>query len=188
MKTKILKIQGAIICVLFSFFLQAQNKFVVEKGQISFTSNAKLEIINATSNKIQGLIDPTDNRFAFVVKIQSFQGFNGELQRQHFNDRYMETDKYFEATFSGKIIEEINLLKDGVHEVRAKGSLVIHGKKQIRIIKSKIIIENGIITIESNFVIPLTDHDIAIPQLVSEKIATEINVKLTATMRQAVKA
>src|SRR5579864_3495440 len=108
--------------------------------------------------------------------------FKGELQRQHFNERYMETDKYFEATFSGKIIEEIDFSKVGTYEVRAKGNLIIHGKKQTRIIKSKIIVDNGIITIESDFVVPLADHDISIPQIVSEKIATEIKVKLTATM------
>ncbi len=184
----VFKITVLLTLTLFGIGSQAQTRYVVEKGQISFTSNAKLELINATSNKIQGLIDPVDNRFAFVVKIQSFQGFNGELQRQHFNDRYMETDKFFDATFSGKIIEEMDFSKNGTYEVRAKGTLVIHGKKQTRIIKSKIVVDNGTLTIDSDFTVPLVDHDISIPQIVSEKIATEIKVKLTVTMRQAVKA
>jgi hypothetical protein len=182
-----LKISVLLSLILLGCVSHAQTRYVVEKGQISFTSNAKLEIINASSNKIQGLIDPVDNRFAFVVKIQSFQGFNGELQRQHFNDRYMETDKFFDATFSGKIIEEMDFSKNGTYEVRAKGNLIIHGKKQMRIIKSKVVVDNGTISIESEFIVPLTDHDISIPQIVSEKIATEIKVKLIATLRQAAK-
>lgn len=190
MKNKAISKMNISIClglILLSPMLQAQNKFVIEKGQISFTSNAKLEIINASSNKIRGIIDPTDNRFAFVIKIQSFEGFNGELQRQHFNERYMEADKYYEATFSGKIIEEIDFSKNGTYDVRAKGNLIIHGQKQVRIITSKITIANGVLAIESDFVVPLSDHRISIPQIISEKIATEIIVKLRATMTLAEK-
>ncbi len=73
------------------------------------------------------------------------------------------------ATFSGKIIETIDFTKDGVYDVRAKGNLVIHGKKQARIIPSKIQIEKGVLKIASNFTIPLADHDIKVPQLVTEK-------------------
>ncbi len=96
----------------------------------------------------------------------------------------METDKYYDATFSGKIIETIDFTKDGVYEVRAKGNLVIHGKKQARIIPSRIQIEKGVLKIASNFTIPLADHDIKVPQLVTEKIATEIIVKLNVAMTQ----
>jgi polyisoprenoid-binding protein YceI len=166
------------------FTIQAQKKFTSDDGEVSFTSNAKLELINASSKKIKGIVDPATGSFAFVVTIQSFEGFNSNLQRQHFNEKYMETDKYYDATFSGKIIETIDFTKDGVYDVRAKGNLVIHGKKQARIIPSKIQIEKGVLKISSNFTIPLADHDIKIPQLVSEKIATEIIVKLNVSLTQ----
>src|SRR5258708_10298778 len=92
-----------IACILFilsGVTVQAQKKFAIDKGEISFTSNAKLELINAISKKINGRIDPSTGQFAFLVKIQSFEGFNSRLQRDHFNDSFMETNKYFEATFS----------------------------------------------------------------------------------------
>ena len=163
---------------------QAQKKFTSDEGTVSFTSNAKLELINATSKKIKGIVDPATGQFAFVVTIQSFEGFNSNLQREHFNEKYMETDKYYDATFAGKIIEQVDFTKDGTYEVRAKGNLVIHGKKQSRIIPSKIQIEKGIVKIDSNFSIPLADHDIKIPSVVNEKIATEILVKLNVSMTQ----
>jgi len=122
--------------------------------------------------------------FAFVVTIQSFQGFNSNLQREHFNEKYMETDKFYDATFSGKIIEAVDFKKDGVYDVRAKGNLVIHGKKQARIIPGKIQIGKGVLKIDSNFTIPLTDHDIKVPQVVTEKIATEIFVKISVALTQ----
>ncbi len=174
-----------IVCLLFlfsGFTNQAQKRIEIEKGEISFTSNAKLELINAASKKLQGRIDPTTGQFAFIVKIQSFEGFNSRLQREHFNENFMEADKYFEATFAGKIIEPIDFSVDGVYEVRAKGNLVIHGKKQIRIIPAKIQIEKGRIKILSEFTVPLADHDIKVPQLITEKIATEIKVKINVSM------
>jgi hypothetical protein len=163
---------------------QAQKKFTSDNGEVSFTSNAKLELINASSKNIKGIIDPATGNFAFVVTIQSFVGFNSNLQREHFNEKYMETDKYYDATFSGKIIEPLDYTKDGIYDVRAKGNLVIHGKKQARIIPGKIQIEKGVLKVNSNFTIPLADHDIKIPQLVTEKIATEIIVKLSVEMTQ----
>lgn len=149
---------------------------------MSFTSNAELELITASSDKVQGLIDPTNNQFAFSVDVVSFEGFNSRLQKEHFNEKYMESDRYPKARFIGKIIEPINFSTDGSWDVRAKGELEIHGQKQTRIIKSKVTIENGIVSIETRFLVPLADHNISIPAIVSQKIATEIEVDFKATM------
>lgn len=170
-----------LICFPLGSRLQAQ-KFVTEKGEIYFASNAQLEMIKAYSVKVQGLIDPSNNQFAFLININSFRGFNSELQRQHFNDNYLETDKYPKASFSGKIIEQVDFTRDSTYEVRAKGNLDIHGQKQTRIIKGKLIIRNGQLTIESHFIVPLSDHLISIPKIVSQKIATEIEVVFKANM------
>src|SRR5689334_20565801 len=86
---------GAFL-IFSALVAQAQRKFMIENGEISFTSNAKLELINAASKKLHGLIDPSTGQFAFIVKIQSFEGFNSKLQRDHFNENFMETDKFYE--------------------------------------------------------------------------------------------
>src|SRR5688572_15047150 len=160
----------------------AQKKFSIVSGSVHFTSNAELELIKARSDKVAGLIDPDTRQFAFTIDIKSFRGFNSELQREHFNEKYMESERFPTARFSGKIIEEIDLTQNASYEVRAKGELDIHGQKQTRIIKSKITITNGVLRVESNFVVPLTDHNISIPNIVSQKIATEIQVDFSATM------
>lgn len=158
------------------------QKFVTEKGEINFTSNAQLELIKAYSTNVQGLIDPSNNQFAFLININSFRGFNSDLQRQHFNENYMESEKFPRARFTGKIIEQVDFSRDSIYEVRAKGDLEIHGQKQTRIIKSKLIIRNGQVMIESHFTVPLSDHTISIPKIVSQKIATEIDVFFKATL------
>lgn len=151
---------------------------------MSFTSNAELELIKATSTETQGIIDPATNQFAFSVPIQSFRGFNTDLQRQHFNDNYMESTKYNKASFTGKIIEQVNWSADSVYTVRAKGELDIHGQKQTRIIKAKLSVRKNEVQIDTDFNVPLADHNISIPRIVSQKIATEIDIKFRATLAQ----
>jgi len=175
------RLVGVLIFVLFQI-AQAQDKFSTAKGELSIASNAALELIRAKSTEAQGLVDPANNQFAFSVVIQSFRGFNSDLQRQHFNDNYMESSVYPRATFAGKIIEQINYDKDSTYTVRAKGDLEIHGQKQSRIIRSKVTIKNKTLAIESDFTVPLADHNISIPKIVNQKIASEIEVSFRATL------
>jgi hypothetical protein len=161
---------------------QAQRKYTIDRSEISFASNAELEIITASSSKVQGLIDPATNQFAFSVEVNSFRGFNSALQREHFNEKYMESELFPKARFSGKIIEPIDFGASKIYDVRAKGVLDIHGQKQTRIIKARVTIQDGGIQIETRFFVPLSDHNISIPSIVSQKIATEIEVEFKATM------
>ena len=162
--------------------LHAQSRFEVTSGKIEFTSDAPMEIINASTEKTPGIIDPVTRQFGFIVKSGSFTGFNSEIQREHFNEKYMESEKYYQSTFSGVIMDSINFHKDGIYKVKAKGSLMIHGRKQPRIIPGTITISKGVLTLEAEFKILLKDHDIAIPTIVNQKIASEIYVKLKFSM------
>lgn len=172
--------------IVFVFVLATSSsfgqKFSTKFGTIKFISKAQLELIQASSDKLQGILDPATNQFAFLIDMKSFQGFNSGLQRQHFNENYIETEKFPLAKFSGKIIEQVDYAQNGVSEVRAKGELDIHGQKQVRIIKSKITVNGNQISIEAQFLIPLSDHNITIPKIVNQKIATEIEVSVNATL------
>jgi hypothetical protein len=172
-----------LIVVSFSYKeLQAQEKYKSQKAKVDFVSEAELELIKASSGEARGIIDPATNKFAFSVEIKSFKGFNSSLQREHFNEKYMESEKFPKASFSGKIIEQVDFSKDGLYNVRAKGDLDIHGVKQTRIIKGEIIIDNGILQVNAQFTVPLSDHNISIPTIVSQKIATQILVTFEASM------
>lgn len=170
------------LCLIQVNLLFGQTKFSTQKGEINFTSNAQLEVIKASSDKVQGIIDPVTSQFAFSVSIQSFRGFNSELQRQHFNENYLESDKFPKAVFTGKLIEQVNFEKDSSYTVRAKGDLDIHGQKQTRIIKSQLVVKNGVVRVEADFRVPLADHNISIPKIVNQKIATEIEVVFNAAL------
>lgn len=176
------KLFSCCLIIFCSISSVAQKKYATDHGKVKFISNAELELIQAASDKLQGIIDPRNNQFAFTVLVKTFQGFNSELQREHFNEKYIESESFPRMAFSGKIIEAIDYDIDGIYEVRAKGELDIHGQKQTRIIRSTITIEDGALSIESSFKVPLADHNISVPRIVNQKIATEIEVTVNAVM------
>ena len=163
-------------------FVQAQSIYQTVSGNISFSSEAPLELIRASSDQLIGLLDNDKKTFSFKINIRSFQGFNSPLQREHFNENYMESDKFPQASFSGKIIEEVDLGKDGEYEVRAKGLLTIHGVAQERIIKTNVSVKNKKITITGKFSVLLSDHNIPIPIVVYKKLANEIKVEVNTIL------
>ena len=170
------------ILFFLSGMVQSQTLFKCEDGSINFNSNAPLELINAGTDQLRGLIDVEKRTFAFVVNITSFKGFNAELQRDHFNENYMESDKYPTASFKGKIIEEADFSKEGIYMVRAKGTLNIHGAEQERIIKATVTVRNNLMTVEAKFPVLLSEHGITVPKVVHEKIASEITVEIKALL------
>lgn len=161
----------------------AQNDSIYTElnGVISFRSEAPLELIRASSNQLYGVLDNRKRNFSFKIPIRTFQGFNSPLQKEHFNENYMETEKFPEASFKGKIIEDYDLSRDGTYEVRAKGLLNIHGISQERIIKSNVVVKNNKISVTSNFTVLLSDHNIPIPIVVYKKLANEIKVEASIT-------
>ena len=156
-----------------------------DTGKVILKSDAALEIIEAQSNKLRGVIDLSSNSFAWTVDIRSFEGFNNRLQREHFNENYMESDKFPKASFAGKIIELVDLQTDGTYSVRAKGKITVHGIEQERIIKSQVTVAGKRVHVTSTFTVPLSDHNINIPRIVYQKIAEEISVTIDADLKAA---
>src|SRR5437868_1139015 len=91
-----------------TIFANAQ-KYTAEKGQITFFSDAAIEDIRAVNTVVGSLFNATSGEIVFIMKIRDFT-FDKSLMREHFNEKYMESEKYPKATFQGKI----NGFKPGV--------------------------------------------------------------------------
>lgn len=176
------KVFISIAAVMLLAAKPLQQEYKVSSGSIAFRSDAPLELIKAQSTELKGVVVPEKKQFAFVIAVKTFKGFNSPLQQEHFNENYLESNKYPTASFDGKIIEDIDLTKDGVYEVRSKGNLSIHGVTQERIIKSELTVKNKNISIKSSFTVLLADHNIPIPKVVHEKLASEIKVDVKADL------
>ncbi len=68
--------------------------------------------------------------------------FEKALMQEHFNENYVESHKYPNATFVGKIVnlKDIDFSKDGDYNAVVEGELLIHGVRN----KLK---EEGVITV-----------------------------------------
>lgn len=162
---------------------QDPSVYNTRNGTAYFLSDAPLEMISATSRSLVGVLNIEDRRFNFSIPVSTFDGFNSVLQRTHFNEDYLETDTYPQATFKGKIIEEVDLGVEGKYRIRAKGILNIHGLDNDRIIRCDIVVEDGEIKVKAEFTVFLDTHDIKIPSIVNQKIAEEILVKIDFVMK-----
>ncbi len=171
----------SILILPMSLFGQSEV-YEVSKGDIHFHSNAPQELIKAASAYLSGIVDVKNRTFFFKISIASFIGFNSPLQKEHFNENYLESDVFPFATFSGKIIEEIDLSKNGAYDIRAKGKMTIHGVEEQRLIKCHLLCKNGVISVQSDFTVLLADHNIKIPRIVSDKLSPEINVSVNAVL------
>ena len=173
------KITLTLIFISLTFIGYSQEIYKATSGEISFFSETPLENIEAVNKLVKGLINTKNNEFAFITTIIGFK-FEKPLMEEHFNENYMESEKYKTAMFKGKIIENIDFSKDGEYTVEAKGILNIHGVDQERTIEAKITVADGKLFVASKFKIKLEEHKIEIPKLVVKNIAevVDVNVKM----------
>ncbi|MDZ7647995.1 MAG: YceI family protein [Cytophagales bacterium] len=61
----------------------------------------------------------------FSVPIADFE-FEKALMRDHFNEKYLESDKFPQALFQGKLIG-YDLTLTGEQKVKGVGQITIHG-------------------------------------------------------------
>jgi polyisoprenoid-binding protein YceI len=155
---------------------QKSNVWITNSGELGFFSETPVENIAATNKQSQAAINPATYDVAVRVSIRQFD-FPNKLMQEHFNENYLESEKYPTATFKGKIQEKINWTTEGSYDVTAKGTLTIHGQSKERILKGNLTIKNGKPTLTTTFEVPLEDHQIEVPSIVFVKIARVIQVK-----------
>ncbi len=170
-----------LIAMAFLIWNAHAQLFVTPAAKIDFFSKTPVEDIEAHSDNGVAILNTKTGELAFQVINTSFH-FPNKLMEEHFNEKYMESEKFPKSSFKGKINETIDYTKDGTHNVTVTGTLNIHGVEQARTITGKVIIANGTIQLISDFKVKVADHKIEIPKLVLAKIAEEINVTVNATL------
>jgi len=160
----------------------AQERLISRNGAISFYSKAPLENIEAKTETAVSALDKKTGQIEFSVLIKSF-AFEKALMQEHFNENYLESDKFPKSIFKGKIddINKVEFDKDGKYIVAVTGQLSIHGETKSITAPATIIIQNGMPTANAEFNISLTDYKISIPSLAKDKISN--SVKIVVSLR-----
>ncbi len=175
MKTAILSILA--ISLGISAFSQI---YTTRSGKISFYSSTEKETVNAVNNQVYAVIDAGKNNIAFAVLMKGFQ-FEKELMQEHFNENYVESDKYPKASFSGAYVGDVNVAKEGVYKVLVKGNLTLHNLTKAIETPATIEVKNNTLIGTAKFMVKPEDYNISIPSLVREKIAKEMAVDVSIT-------
>ena len=166
-----------IMLVLLSNIVFAQTKYLDRSGEVSFFSEAPLENIEAKSKKAASILDIKTGEFVVFVLMKTLE-FEKALMQEHFNEKYVESDKYPKAIFKGEVINvnQIDFSKPGKHTVQVSGTITLHGVTRPLKTEGDIILDKDNIRTEATFYLAAKDFDIEIPKLVIRNIAPSVKV------------
>jgi len=175
-------------CIIITFFSvligrAQENIYTSKDAKIKFFSSAPLENIDATSTKGNSAINISTGDIIFKVRINTFQ-FKKKLMQEHFNENYLESEKYPFAEFRGTISDPKKLQQVGTYDLTVTGKLNIHGVEKPYTTKINVIKTPTMWTATADFDIRVADHNIKIPTVVWKNIAEVVNTKITAVYKK----
>lgn len=181
MKTKYLIIT---VIVLLSTSVFGQ-RYITKSGHIWFHSEAPLETIEAHNTQVNAAMDINSGAIVFKVLMKSFI-FEKALMQEHFNENYVESTLYPNATFQGKLtnVEDIDFSTPGTYNAEISGELTVHNVTNKVIVMGTFEVTSEIIHGKSKFSILVADYNISIPAVVAGKIAEEVNVYVDIQMKK----
>ncbi|QNL49876.1 YceI family protein [Olivibacter sp. SDN3] len=173
-----------LIMILITYCLncRAQQVLTCQDVLLSFFSSTPLEDIEGTSKTGASVINVSNGDIIFKVKNTSFQ-FEKKLMQEHFNENYMESEKYPLSEFRGKIEDAEKLAENGVHYLNVSGILTIHGVAKNYRTRAKMTVNNGLITATCSFDVRTADHKIKIPSILVKNIAEVMKVNISANYK-----
>jgi len=166
---------------LVFLFLSASifaQKYYTKTGRTEFKASVEaFEPVGAINNSTSAIINIKTGDIASLLFVKAFN-FRVALMQEHFNENYMESNKFPKATFRGKI-EGFDLSKiSASKEYTLKGTLTVRGvKKEIETIAT-FTKQGDKLLMKASFGVKPEDFDIKIPKIVSKKIAGTINISL----------
>jgi hypothetical protein len=164
--------------LMLSNIVFSQSKISTKTGTILFEASIpSFEEVKADNNNVSCIINTTTGEISSLAFIREFH-FKMAMMEEHFNENYLESNKYPKATFKG-VIQGFNLaiIGNSPKEFLMSGVLSIHGKsKYINAVALIQKTEKGL-EIKTNFKVNTNDFSIKIPKIVKYKIAETVTIK-----------
>ena len=176
--------KSIVFALLFlGFFgsLSAQ-RMISKTGHVWFVSETGLETIEAHNYQVGTVMDASNGNLAFQALMRSFQ-FKKALMQEHFNEKYVESDKFPKATFKGQIQDfaDLDLSKEGTYDVEVTGDLTIHGVTKAVSTPGKLSISEDGVQATAKFTIVLEEYEVDVPALYRSNIAENIDIQVDVT-------
>ena len=162
---------------LFSF--KVAEVYLTRTGHITFFSTTPIENIEADNNQVSSSLNTATGSLAFKVSMKSFIFAKAKMQ-EDFNADYLETDKFPDAKFVGKITNPtaVNFGKDGSYTGNISGTLTIHGVEKAVTSTAAFTVKGTVINAKSTIKVKLSDYKISGPSIANNKVAESIEVKI----------
>ena len=170
------------LLLLVPLWAGAQGEFTTRHGQVRFNASTPLEDIEAENIEVNAILRPEDRAFGVVMLISEFV-FPRKLMQEHFNENYLESERFPKATFTGTLEGAAFPGPGSESEYQVTGVITIHGVSQQLIVRARILGEEGGYRLRSSFKIRPEDHDIKIPKLLFSKIAEEVWVEVDLLLK-----
>jgi polyisoprenoid-binding protein YceI len=121
------------------------------------------------------VLKSSTNEIQISLSIQNFK-FKNALMEEHFNENYMESEKYPKAIFRGKINEPVDYTKDGETKVTITGKMELHGVSRDVTMDGLITKTGNDLKLNSKFKMKVADYNIQVPSMYVKNIAEEVDV------------
>ncbi|ALJ00458.1 YceI family protein [Rufibacter tibetensis] len=188
MKNSKLILLFVILTLSTSGYVKAQFKSETRTAKVSFRSQTPIEEFYSENNQVASIlkVDGKKKVLAFNVIMRSFK-FDKALMEEHFNEKYVHSEKYPTAKFVGEFAEDIDLTTPGKYKnISISGTMTLHGVSRTVTVPVDLEVgKNNEIKGHATFKIKPEEFNIEIPKLVSEKISREIVVTVDALYKPA---
>jgi len=182
-----MKKTGLLFAVIIVFVSRLSSQiFMAKTCEITFFSQTPVEDITATSKIAKPLLNTKTQEVQVKIPMTSFI-FEKPLMQEHFNENYVESEKYPFAIFKGKINEKTDFTIDGEYPVTVTGTMSLHGVDKEYTIPGKLIIKGEQITLSSTFKITFANHKIVIPSLYAGIFPPDTEVKINSVLEPYIK-
>ncbi len=160
--------------------VSAQRLYNADKITLTLFSEARLENIEAASSKGSASIINADTReLVFRTPIRSFS-FEQKLMEEHFNENYMNSEKFPYAILKGKIVEDVDFTIEGLHQVTMNGIFTVHGITKQQTVTGTILSKGGRLFLDAVFMLAVSDYQIKIPNDKISNISQTIKITVHA--------
>ena len=172
-----------LLCSTYSF----SQKMITRSGEIKFEASVPaFEEVAAKNNTASCIFDKSTGEIAVLALVKAFR-FKVPLMEEHFNENYIESDKFPKATFKGKVTNyDATKLLSGKATFDVEGDFTLHGVTKKVKIKITFVQSGEKLVATSTFKVKSLDYNIKIPSVVKSKIAESAEIDLKFDLEKKV--
>jgi hypothetical protein len=168
-----------ILLACFVFVqVDAQKVYSTKTATVRFIAVDDKDI-DATNTKAVSRLE-ANGKLSFIMLMKDFS-FEMDLMQKHFNDEYVESDKFPRGFFNGQItnFKAVNFAKDGNYPIIVKGNMQVHGVNKAIETKGMIVIKKGLPKATAKFRVSLKDFGIG--GVLIDMVADQVDVEVVAS-------